>query len=75
MWQSLAQWAAGGGGVAIVWFVYRLVVLAIDGQRQRAQDWRERALAESARADAERARADTREQQLGHVLGRASERV
>lgn len=41
MWDSLAPWLAGGGIPAILWFVVKLVSIAVGAERRRADDWHE----------------------------------
>ena len=72
MWQSLAQWAAGGGTAGLAYGVLRLAYrMHLDAIQARERE----ALAYKEQRDYERRRADERERQLGLVLGRASETV
>lgn len=79
MWQSLGPWLAGGGGVSIVgavaWLLNRWHRDAIAAMREAVNSMRESRDAYRDIASYERQRADVREQQIGQVLGRASERL
>lgn len=72
MWESIGPFLASGGVggtvLGLAWLAYRLHLDAMQGMRESRDAFREI-------ASYERQRADLREQQLGNVLGRASERV
>lgn len=72
MWQSLAQWAAGGGVAGIVVAALYFARLMY---RDTLQAYKDQAAAWERIAIMHERRADLREAQLGQVLGRASESV
>jgi uncharacterized protein YukE len=72
VWQSLGPWLAGGGGASIVAAVAYLLKT---WHRDAVQAYKDQAAAWERIATMHEHRADLREQQLGQVLGRASETV